>query len=103
PRQPAPPGVGPGNAVAKARQASADGADPQISGPALGHVQNASAAESTAVCRVENGEALAIEARQPTERPDPEIALLVLQDGVDGVLRQTLFGLPNSGDVLRPW
>src|SRR4029434_9798304 len=96
-------GVGHCNAVAKARQASVDGADPQVSGPALGHVQNASAAEPTAVCRAENGEALAIEARQPTERPDPEIALWVLQHGVDGVLRQALFRLPDFGDVLRRW
>ena len=29
--------------------------------------------------------------------------LAVLQNGVDRVLRQTLFRLPNFGDVLRRW
>ena len=94
-------GVCGGNTIIQPDETAIHSADPQYSGATFVQRENLIAAETWRIRRIENREALAIKAREPPECADPEIAVVVLQHRIHRVLRQTLFRVPNRGDVLR--
>ncbi len=70
-------------------------ADPE--GAVAGFVQreNAIALQARGVAGIEDREGHAVESRQATERPQPQVAVAGLDDGVDRALGQALLGAPD--------
>ena len=77
------------------------GADPQLSGAACVQRLESAGLETRKIFPAEDSEAHSVEARESPIRGYPEIALPVLHSRTDRVHRQTLFRLPNRGDVRR--
>src|SRR5690606_36539006 len=81
-------------AVLVARQ-SGFGADPEHAVPCFVQRGDARARQAGRVAGIEHREAVAIEADQPAERAEPQIAVAGLQNRVDRVLWQTVGGPPG--------
>lgn len=61
--------------------------------------QHSAGYEPRKILQAEKLELHAIEPDEPGVGRQPKVAILILQHILDGVLRQTLFGLPNGGNV----
>src|ERR1035438_5075742 len=94
-------GVRGGNAVFQPDETAVHSTDPQCSGTTFVQREDAITPETRSTCQVENPETLAIKAREPPECAYPEVAVVVLQQCIHGVLRQSLLRLPDRGEVLR--
>ena len=84
-----------GKGAAAVAQQAGGGADPQSAGSILKQVGDGIALELRCVLGIEGDKVDAIEAHQASIGAQPQIAVAGLQDGVDGVLRQTGIGAPG--------
>jgi hypothetical protein len=90
--------------VLEPRHPSRRRADPETAVAAGGEGQDPRVLDAGGVAGVEDGEADAVEADEPAEAPDPQIAVAGLGDGLDELLGQAVTGQPHvvSVAVRRP-
>ena len=88
------------DAVLEPGQAAAVRADPERAETIFEQRGHVVVAERFGVGSIEDLEVLAVEADEPFLGAEPQIAIARLQDGLDGILRQPLIGLPRVVHVL---
>ena len=87
------------HAVLDRTKSGSIGADPQGLPAVLEKENDAVAGQSRRIVHVEGCEGFAIKPRQSIKRPQPEVAVVRLRDGDDGVFRQMIVGVPDIHKV----